>query len=195
MKADVNPAKSTTPDELKNLWQTPSYVRAWAKSEYTLGFDAASDNKNRVVAPNWTMEDNALAQVWAPLPDRNSWYWCNPPYDDIGPWVDKACEGMILGARTVMLVPADFTTGWALTALANMTLVRIITGGRIQFKDPMTAEQLKEVVGDKKRDSNTKGSVLYEFDGLNYQLAGLQRTSYIPLSEIKRTGQRLLKQN
>src|SRR5574343_1018882 len=36
--------------------------------------------------------------------------WCNPPYGDILPWVNKAADEHM--ATTVMLLPVDTSTAW-----------------------------------------------------------------------------------
>lgn len=46
---------------------------------------------------------DGLAQSW-----RGERVWCNPPYSDVGPWVEKAWQEMQNGCeRVVMLLPAN----------------------------------------------------------------------------------------
>ncbi|WP_289484061.1 DNA N-6-adenine-methyltransferase, partial [Enterobacter sp. E105B] len=79
--------------------------------------------------------------------------WVNPPYSDITPWVRKADEQCRRqGQPVVMLVPADISTGWFSLAMESVDEVRLITGGRINFK-PATPRPKG------KRESNPKPSL------------------------------------
>jgi phage N-6-adenine-methyltransferase len=76
--------------------------------------DAAAAPHNARLPRFWTTEDDALALSWA-----GERVWCNPPYSDIRPWVQKAwdehrrsiCYGRgVHGAElVVMLLPANRT--------------------------------------------------------------------------------------
>ena len=62
--------------------------------------DAAASPENAMLTRFWTRADDALAQDW-----RGERVWCNPPYSDLRPWVEKAAKG---GAAIVdMLLPAN----------------------------------------------------------------------------------------
>jgi len=53
----------------------------------------------------WDIDTDGLAQDWA-----GERVWCNPPYSDIPPWVDRATRAMREGCELVdMLVPANRT--------------------------------------------------------------------------------------
>jgi phage N-6-adenine-methyltransferase len=47
--------------------------------------DAAASPTNAKLPRYWTRDDDALTQSWA-----GERVWCNPPYSDIRPWVEKA---------------------------------------------------------------------------------------------------------
>ena len=64
--------------------------------------DAAANAENARLPRFWTEEDDALSQSWA-----GERVWCNPPYSDIRPWVEKAWEGG--HDLVVMLLPANRT--------------------------------------------------------------------------------------
>lgn len=64
--------------------------------------DVAASKENAKLERFFTAEDDGLAQSWA-----GERVWCNPPYSDIAPWVEKAHGG---GAElVVMLLPANRT--------------------------------------------------------------------------------------
>jgi phage N-6-adenine-methyltransferase len=69
--------------------------------------DAAAAEHNAKLPRYWTIDDDGLAQSWA-----GERVWCNPPYSDIAPWVQKAWAE--IGAElVVMLLPANRTEqGW-----------------------------------------------------------------------------------
>lgn len=72
---------------------------------FTLDVAATPDNTK---CPRFfTEEDDGLAQSWA-----GERVWCNPPYSNIRPWVEKAMnEGA--AELVVMLLPANRTEqGW-----------------------------------------------------------------------------------
>ncbi|BCO13711.1 hypothetical protein RIMD111065_20670 [Aeromonas hydrophila] len=93
---------------------------------------------------------------------RAPWAWLNPPYSDIGPWVEKAIEQQGRGIGTVMLVPQDTSTEWYPGERASEVLH--ITGyhdengkwrnGRVSFINKATGEEMK---------GNPKGSMLLIF--------------------------------
>lgn len=54
-----------------------------ARFDFTI--DAAAAPHNAKLPRYWTAEDDALTQSWT-----GERVWCNPPYSDIRPWVEKA---------------------------------------------------------------------------------------------------------
>ena len=111
--------------------------------------DVAASRDNSLVHANyWTKENDALTQNWG---WRN---WCNPPYSDITPWVEKAIDEMNRGSLTAMLLPADTSVKWFRLAFENCTECHFISG-RLSF---INAETQNPVSG------NNKGSVVFIFD-------------------------------
>jgi phage N-6-adenine-methyltransferase len=72
--------------------------------------DAAASPTNARLPRYWTRDDDALAQSWA-----GERVWCNPPYSDIRPWVQKAWDEWqrpnlyACPVSVVMLLPANRT--------------------------------------------------------------------------------------
>lgn len=68
--------------------------------------DVAASATNAKLPRFFDRDTNGLMQPWA-----GERVWCNPPYSDIRPWVEKAWSED--GATVVMLLPANRTEqGW-----------------------------------------------------------------------------------
>lgn len=83
-------------------------LEVFASLHERFGFtiDACATASNAKLPRYWTPDDDGLAQDWA-----GQRVWCNPPYSNIGAWVEKAATS---GAElVVMLLPANRTEqGW-----------------------------------------------------------------------------------
>lgn len=77
MKADYG--GSTTPKELRDLWQTPLPLFSALDAEFGFYLDAAADKNNTLCSYYLTEKDNALNSDWRSYGS----IWCNPPYSDI----------------------------------------------------------------------------------------------------------------
>jgi len=142
--------KSNTPLNIRDLWQTPKELFNTLNKEFKFDFDVCASDQNTLVECNyWTEKDNSLLRNWGFT------NWCNPPYSDITPWVEKAIAEHDMGCTIVMLVPADTSVKWFKLAYESCNEVRFISG-RISF---INAETQKPVNG------NNKGSVLFIWRG------------------------------
>jgi phage N-6-adenine-methyltransferase len=137
--------KSSTPVNIRDLWQTPKEMFNNLDLEFNFGCDVAANTDNSLCDLHYDQYDNALNQSWF---DIN---WCNPPYSNITPWVEKAIEQHQQGKTIVMLVPADTSVKWFKLAYESCNEVRFISG-RVSF---VNADTQKPVNG------NNKGSVLF----------------------------------
>jgi len=141
--------KSFTPVDIKDLWQTPKSLFNKLNNEFRFTMDVAASDKNKLCKIYYGEKSNALCNYW----DKSN--WCNPPYSNIIPWVQKAIKEYERGKTTVMLVPADTSVKWFKLAYESCNEVRFISG-RISF---INAETQKPVSG------NNKGSVLFIWRG------------------------------
>ena len=137
--------KSFTPIKIRDLWQTPEPLFNNINKEFNFDFDVCASHDNTLVNSYWTEDDNSLTQDWG---FRN---WCNPPYSDIGPWVDKAIIEHTRRNTIVMLVPADTSVKWFKRAYDSCNEVRFISG-RLSFINANTQSPV---------NGNNKGSVIF----------------------------------
>ena len=98
-------------------------------------------------------QENHLCELWYSEGARNALFeespWtgnvrCNPPYDDVGPWVAKAIESINTGeaSQVVMLLPARTCTRWFRMAWENCYAVEFIHG-RLNFTGPNSLDEGK----------------------------------------------------
>lgn len=132
---------SNTHQGLKNSWQTPpEIVSYWERRIGKFTIDVASDHFNKIVDNNYTIDDDALTQDWH-KDAKGGIAWCNPPYDNILPWVEKAAEEAQKGQTTVMLIAGTHETKYIKRSLEAAERVFFITGGRIGYVHPATGEK------------------------------------------------------
>jgi len=138
--------KSNTVLVTRDLYQTPPLLYRGIDAEFNFLIDVAAASYNHL-APLYIDESmDALGDaMWPAAP-----CWCNPPYSNIMPWVEKAAQAAAHGATVAMLVPADMSVKWFKEAWQSASEMRFISG-RISFIDAVTG---KPVSG------NNKGSVI-----------------------------------
>jgi phage N-6-adenine-methyltransferase len=91
--------------EVDNL-ETPFDFFNPLHERFDFTLDAAALPHNAKCPRFFTPEDDGLAQSW-----HGERVWCNPPYSNIEPWVEKARRGRCDVA--VLLLPANRTEqGW-----------------------------------------------------------------------------------
>lgn len=137
---------SDTPVNIRDLWQTPREIYDNLDDEFNFVGDVAASDVNHLHRRYLTAEQNSLTTNWSEY-FGTGYRWCNPPYSDIGPWINKAATER----SCVMLIPADMSVRWFRTALDSVDEVRFITGGRISFVRADTQEP---------QNGNNKGSML-----------------------------------
>lgn len=82
---------------------TPPAVFGPLIDEFRFTMDVAANQANAKTPQFWDLRSNGLAQSWAAQR-----VWCNPPYSDIRPWVEKAWVEHRKGCPLiVMLLPAN----------------------------------------------------------------------------------------
>jgi phage N-6-adenine-methyltransferase len=104
-QVDLLPGVGVDPDECPNERYTPSSVFSPLNQEFSFTLDVCATAESSKCQRFFSKEENGLAQDWS-----GERVWCNPPYDDIRTWVEKAWASE--AALVVMLVPAWTDRGW-----------------------------------------------------------------------------------
>lgn len=106
-KAQNHP-QQVVKDSVDDRATTPEMFAEIAARLGPFTVDVAASAANTKCERFYSIEDDGLARSW--VGER---VWCNPPYSDIGPWVEKAWAEWRKGAVVVMLLPANRTEqGW-----------------------------------------------------------------------------------
>jgi len=138
---------SNTPENERDTWRTPKYIFDYAqKTVGRFDFDTACSYENSLASPVWNgfVHEDALLVSWKGV------LWCNPPYSNITPWIEKAIES---DAITVMLIPSPNGESYYKNLIENSHEIAI--QGRISFIG----------ADGKPKNGNTRGSSLFIVNG------------------------------
>ncbi len=140
MKNDIG--GSNTPAEVKDLWRTPPEVFAYFEHHYNLKVDIACVPETALCDTFITPEQDALKQDWAAIAEKaGGGIWCNPPYSQMQPWVDKAIEASENGATVVMLTHGNYDAKWFSDIYKTADKIFLLGGGRLSFIRADTGER------------------------------------------------------
>lgn len=174
-----------------DLWRTPPEVFNNLDREFVFLADTACTYENKLCPVGFTEENDSLSDPWLqrlknsyPFIGSNAYVWCNPPYSDISPWVDKAIEAQLDGLGVVMLLNQDTSVGWFYKALKYVSEIRFITGsekesggfsgGRLAFIDE----------NGKPASGNNKPQFILVFNPFK---VGANITSYVTKAELMKS--------
>ena len=158
-----------------DLWATPQAIYKALDIEFDFCADMAASDDNHKHVNYWKESENSLSFPWSNHIEPGEYVWVNPPYSDIGPWVDQAIEAQADGVGSVMLVMADPSVKWFAKAAQHATEIRFVTNGRIAFLENGIP-----------KSGNNKGSVFFIFAP---KLIGQARTTYVTRQELLALGQ------
>lgn len=169
-----------------DLWRTPRELVSNLDKEFHFMADMASSHENAVCMLHFTEEEDSLSFDWSKhsclQSNRLRYVWCNPPYSDPYPWIQKAIEAQLGGLGVVMLLNCDHSVGWFAEAYEYVSEIRYIipdekkdTGkfksGRIAFLN----EKSEPVNG------NSKGQFILIFNPFKI---GTRHTMYVGKSAL-----------
>lgn len=149
----------------RQCWSTPDEFFRLIREEFNPTIDVAASAENTKCGTYVTQEINALAPhvEWLGQPEieglpalhTNEVAWCNPPYEDMLPWLKKAREQATKHNGTVLVLgPCDPSVGWWMDGAILADEIRLLNP-RIQFDVPPGV----------KKSSNPKPSALFIFRG------------------------------
>ena len=145
---------SKTPPAIRDLWRTPEFVFKYYDRRFEFHVDLAASESNRLCTLYYSAEDSAFThckRVYGNV-------WCNPPYSDIGPWVELCARlARETGYVFVMLLPADTSVKWFSEAMRECSECHLISG-RLSFISEETGDPVS---------GNSKGSAVFIFDSLS----------------------------
>lgn len=141
MSGKGNSNISETPENQKDLWQTPPFVVEDAARLIGQGFalDAcAADIQAAKSSEFITPEMDALTVDWWPAAALGA-VWCNPPFSQKEAFLQRAYEQARLMRLTVCcLVPLEPSTTWWRTHVTGKATAVYIPDGRYPFIHPET---------------------------------------------------------
>lgn len=118
--------------DLRQLWSTPQGVYDWADARWgPFDLDACAHESNAKCDFYYTERDDALVQPW------RGRVWCNPPWNNIDPFVRRAWEQVREGVCRLacFLVPTRTGQGWWIDVVRPYGQVTLIQG-RVPFVPP-----------------------------------------------------------
>lgn len=109
-------------------WATPQQIFDELDREFDFNLDPCASDTNAKCSRYYTETDDGLTQKWG-----GSRVFCNPPYSQIGQWVEKAYhESQQDETLVVMLIPARTDTRYFHDFIYHRAELRFIKG-RLKF--------------------------------------------------------------
>lgn len=91
-------------EEVDDRATTPALFAALEQRFGKFTLDVAASRENAKCLRFFTREDDGLSKTWC-----YERVWCNPPYSNIRPWVEKAWAEAGCAKSIVMILPANRT--------------------------------------------------------------------------------------
>ena len=135
----------------KDALQTPPFLFNWLNSHYQFDVDLCASDDHHLTPDYYSLENSCLDRDW--LYDGHNIGFCNPPYSNIDPFMEKAIEEADKGFITVFLIP-DFNGEKRFDWVAEHATTVIHLIGRVSFIRPDNG---------KKYTGNNRGSAIIEF--------------------------------
>jgi site-specific DNA-methyltransferase (adenine-specific) len=117
-------------ERARQCWATPRRLFAALHREFRFTIDACALAHNAKLERFWTPEQDGLAQDWT-----GERVWCNPPYDFIEPWVEKAYHHGEAGGFSALLLPVRTDRDWWHRYVLSAGCVDYFRG-RVSFEPP-----------------------------------------------------------
>lgn len=173
-------AGSKTPDHKRSRYRTPDWLFNYLNLEYgPFGIDVAACAKSAKCEQYYSIRNSGLDNPWVGS------VFCNPPYNKILPWVEKAiaeCDQEYEECKTAVLVlPMDMSSlSWGFKAVKNAAeIIHVISDGvspgRVSFIDADTGEEVT---------NNNKGTTIFVFSS-DIRKERFQQTMYLSRKDME----------
>lgn len=141
----MNIYKSKTPKANRQVMRTPDGIAEWCAQKFGCKVDLAASPSNKKFRLYFSdhkpmnaeeadgYQGDALLDDWGIRPDVAG--FCNPPYADLAPWLQKAGVEAGGGFTSVFLIPSFNGDAWAREVWESAQEV-ILIEGRINFIKP-----------------------------------------------------------
>lgn len=90
-------------------WTTPDDLFQKLDAEFHFALDACATNENTKCDLFYSPETDGLTAEWTTFVKHGA-VFCNPPYSDLGKWIEKCFVESTNGLTVVMLIPARTDT-------------------------------------------------------------------------------------
>lgn len=132
--------KSSTPEEVRDLWMTPLELFRNLTKRWRFGLDAAAEH-NKLCSVYYSAEDDALSRVWS---DGTGSVWCNNPYSLTAKFIEHGrYQSAILKRPVVFLIPVSVGVKWFHRHVAGVADEVWFFEGRVHFTNEATMETEK----------------------------------------------------
>lgn len=149
--------RSKTPPEERDEARTPPYLWHYVQARWAPEVDLASNEVNALVRkPDWEFVDS-LTLDWHKLARVG---YCNPPYSNLWPWLEKAIVEQWMGFTSVFCIPTLNGDSQDLLKLSANEIVHIV--GRVNFLRPLDTK-VPELGMEMK--GNPRGTGLFVYEG------------------------------
>lgn len=153
--------------KLTDEWATPrDFVESLGVN---FDVDLAATSENKITQLYLSKETDALNVNWRYL---GKMLWCNPPYSNITPWVEKSIDLIKHkdNACVIMLLPASTDTKWFKLCAENSSI--FLLPGRLKFTNPNYEKATVARFGSMVAvfNQNLKHSIQYGFEKLKHSL-------------------------
>lgn len=124
---------------ISDEYGTPQVLFDIYNDEFGFNLDVCASAKNHKCKKYWTKDDDGLAQIWGEV------NWCNPPYSNQLPWIEKAVNEKLDGfTATVLLLKYDPSTKHGQLIAEEADEIRIVEH-RIKFEGALLGANFPSV--------------------------------------------------
>lgn len=122
-------------------WATPQAMFDELNKEFNFDLDPCATEENAKCENFYTLQENGLERSW-----EGYRVFCNPPYSEIGKWVEKCYrEGSKDNTLVVLLIPSRTDTRYFHNFIYQRCELRFVKG-RLKFGDGTSSAPFPSMV-------------------------------------------------